>query len=75
MMEERYLTRIEAAEYLTRRGLKISPNTLQKFVTVGGGPTYRIWGHRALYTPADLDAYAEGKLSAPRISTSNHAAA
>jgi hypothetical protein len=45
MMEERYLTRIEAAEYLTRRGLKISPNTLQKFVTVGGGPTYRIWGH------------------------------
>jgi hypothetical protein len=74
-MAERYLTRIEAAAYLTERGLPQSPNTLQKYVTVGGGPIYRIWGHKALYTLADLDAFAEAKLSAPRRTTSDHEAA
>ena len=38
--------------------------------TVGGGPTYRIFGIRAVYTDADLDAWANAKLSPPRASTS-----
>jgi hypothetical protein len=68
-METCYLDRIAAAEYLTARGLRVSKNTLQKWVTTGGGPAYRRFGLRAVYTQADLDAWAEAKLSAPRCST------
>jgi hypothetical protein len=68
-----YLTREEASAYLTGRGLKITKTTLQKMATLGGGPTYAIFGSRALYTPSNLDAWAEAKLSAPRASTSEAA--
>jgi hypothetical protein len=66
METNRFLDRAEAAQYLTERGLRVSKNTLQKWVTVGGGPTYRRFGHRAVYKSADLDAWAERKLTAPR---------
>jgi hypothetical protein len=71
-----YLTRPEAADYLTARGLIVSKSTLQKWATSGGGPVYRRFGIRALYTAADLDAWAKAKLGAPRRSTSEaeHAA-
>lgn len=70
-MQEHYLDRREAADYLTStRGLTISWRTLQKMATVGGGPTYRIFGIRAVYTRSDLDAWAENKLSSPRSTTS-----
>lgn len=72
-MTQEYLERAEAAEYLTARGLRTSKNTLQKYATVGGGPVYRRFGARAVYTAADLDAWAEKKLSAPRASTSSAA--
>ena len=72
---ERWLSRREAAAYLTERGFKISHLTLQKMASVGGGPKYRIWGNRAIYGPPDLDEYAEDKLSAPRRSTSEMEAA
>lgn len=65
-----FLTRLESADYLTKRGLKTSKNTLQKYATVGGGPDYEIFGNLALYRPARLDAWAEGKLKSPRRSTS-----
>jgi hypothetical protein len=65
-----FLSRVEAAEYLKAKGLKTTSNTLQKLATVGGGPVYQIFGSRAVYTPANLDAWAEAKLSAPRRSTS-----
>lgn len=69
-----YRDRREAAEYLTQmRGLKTSWRTLQKLACVGGGPRYRIFGSRSVYTQEDLDAYAEAKLSAPRYSTSEAA--
>lgn len=68
-----YLDRREAAKYLTDRGLKCSHNTLQKFATVGGGPEYSIFGNRALYTPQNLDAWAETRLTASRKSTSEAA--
>ncbi len=74
-MQPEYLTRAEAAAYLTARGLPVSKCTLQKWATTGGGPVYRIFGIRALYVPADLDAWAEAKLSAPRRSTSETVAA
>jgi hypothetical protein len=64
-MESRFLDRAEAAQYLTERGLRVSKNTLQKWVTVGGGPAYRRFGNRAVYQTGDLDAWAQEKLSAP----------
>jgi hypothetical protein len=74
-MSSEYLTRPEAAEHLTERGLRITKNTLQKMATVGGGPAYRRFGNRTVYTPGDLDAWAEAKLRAPRRSTSETATA
>lgn len=68
-----YRDRREAAEALTKRGLKTSWKTLQKLATVGGGPEYQIFGNRAVYTDQALDAYVERKLSAPRRSTSEAA--
>ena len=67
---EKFLDRSEAADYLTSRGFKTSKNTLQKYVTVGGGPTYRRFGKRALYLASDLDAWVQQKLSSPRCSSS-----
>jgi hypothetical protein len=69
-MLKRYLTRQEAASYLSERGLLVTKNTLQKFATVGGGPENSIFGNRALYTAESLDGWAEARLSASRKSTS-----
>jgi hypothetical protein len=65
-----FLSRVEAAEYLTSRGLKTAYTTLTKLASIGGGPEYQIWGNRAVYTPKGLDTHIERKLSAPRRSTS-----
>lgn len=67
-MPERYVDRAEAADYLKSLGLKISRTTLQKYASVGGGPVYRRFGHRAVYTSTDLKVWAESKLSAPMTS-------
>ena len=69
-METKYLNREEAAAYIQARGLKVSRSTLQKWATTGGGPIYRRFGNRAVYTTADLDDWIETKLSAPKRSTS-----
>lgn len=73
MQDERFLDRAEAADYLTARGLKVSKTTLQKMVSVGGGPVYRRFGHRAVYRKEDLDAWAQEKLSAPARTATNTA--
>lgn len=73
MTDKPYLTRAEAAEYITCMGAQTSKNTLQKFATVGGGPVYRRFGNKALYTRPDLDAWIAEKLSPPRRSTSTAA--
>ena len=70
MIDKQYLTREEAAEYVSRTGVTISKNTLTKFATVGGGPVYRRFGKRALYTRDDLDAWITERMSAPMRSTS-----
>lgn len=72
-MEKPYFTRSEAAEYVTRKGLPTAKNTFQKFATTGGGPIYRRFGNKAVYTPSDLDAWISEKLSPPRKSTSQAA--
>lgn len=70
-----YQTRAEAAQYCTAKGLPVSKNTLQKFATVGGGPVYRRFGNKAIYTLADLDAWIDEKMSEPLRSTSDIEAA
>ena len=65
-----YLTRQEAASFLTSRGFPTAKGTLQKYVTVGGGPRYQRFGNRALYKPNDLIEWAQGRLSAPVTSSS-----
>lgn len=67
---KQYLTRPESAEFLEEHGFPCPKGTLQKLASVGGGPVYRIFGNKALYTPADLLDWAESRLSPPRASTS-----
>jgi len=63
-MQNKFLSRAEAAQYLTeQRGLKTARTTLQKWVTTGGGPVYRRFGKYAVYAIPDLDAWADSKLS------------
>jgi hypothetical protein len=69
-MEKAYLTRAEAADYCASKGTPVAKNTLQKFATAGGGPIYRRFGNKALYTRDDLDAWLSKKISAPMQSTS-----
>lgn len=69
-MDSNFLERSQAADYLTQKGLRITKNTLGKMATTGGGPVYQRFGLRAVYTRANLDAWADAKLSAPRCSTS-----
>jgi hypothetical protein len=69
----RYLRRRQAAEYLrTECGIPCTEKTLAKLACVGGGPIYRICGRVPLYAPADLDAYAQVKISAPVRSTAEY---
>lgn len=63
---KRYLTRKEAAAYLSSQGLLTSPGTLQKLAVTGGGPEYAIFGNRALYRPEGLIAWAEARLEHSR---------
>ncbi len=65
-----YLTRREAAAYVSGKGLTISPNTLQKLASVGGGPVYRRFGNKSLYVIVDLDAWIAAKMGVPMRSTS-----
>jgi hypothetical protein len=66
--------RKQAADFLTEAGFPIKASYLEKLATVGGGPVYELWGRQAIYTADNLLAWAEGRLSAPRSSTSDAAA-
>lgn len=73
--EERRLTRTEAAAYLSERGYRVAYATLNKYATVGGGPTFESFGRRPLYKPSDLLAWVAERSSGPRRSTSEQQAA
>ena len=51
-----YLNCVEAGTFL-----KLSPRTLEKMRTLGGGPRFRKLGRRVMYTQADLEAWAEAR--------------
>lgn len=67
----RYLRRSAAALYVREAwGLPCSTKWLAKLAVIGGGPIYRKAGRFPLYTPDDLDNWAESRLGVPRRSTS-----
>jgi hypothetical protein len=41
--------------------LNLSPRTLEKLRTIGGGPRFRKLRRRVVYTIADLDAWANAR--------------
>ncbi len=65
-----YRNRKEASEYIKEKGLDISPKTLAKFATVGGGPKFQRFKRRVVYTTEFLDEWLEERLSPPVRSTS-----
>ena len=69
------LDRRAAADFLAERGFPCTPATLATLASRGGGPPFTKFGPRALYRPRDLIAWAQGKLSSPRLSTSKADAA
>jgi hypothetical protein len=70
-IESKFLRRFDAAAYVkTHLGLPCSPRWLAKLAVTGGGPTYRKAGRTPIYSPADLDAWAEARIGVPQRSTS-----
>jgi len=62
----------EASGYLHGRGHPgVSAYRLKQLRTEGGGPRYRKVGRYVRYEESALDEWAEGRLSAPRASTTD----
>jgi hypothetical protein len=70
MTDPKFLRRGAAAEYLQQRYGFCTPKSLSKLACVGGGPVFRKIGTLVVYHPADLDAWAQSKMTAPLRSTS-----
>lgn len=51
-----YLTPQQAGQYIN-----LSPRTLEKMRSDGGGPRFRKLGKRIRYTKADLDSWADSR--------------
>ena len=64
------LTRVQLAAALTETGFPIAAATLSTMATRGGGPPFRKFSVRAVYEWGPALAWAQGRLSAPRRSTS-----
>ena len=65
-MEKRkeFLTRGQAAGYCLEKGLPVSPKTLAKYASIGGGPKFHKFGTtRVIYKTEDLDEWIEQRLS------------
>jgi hypothetical protein len=65
------LRRREAAEYLRGKGIPIASPTLAKLACLGGGPPFRKFGRAVLYEVADLNAWANQRMTSRRRSTSD----
>ena len=57
-MTPRFLTRHEAAQYLTGEGFPCASKTLAKLACQGGGPQFIKFGLRVLYRHEDLIGWA-----------------
>ncbi len=66
------LGRKALAAISTEHGMRISEATLATYACRGGGPAYRLFGSRALYSWGDYLEWAESRLSQPAYSSSEH---
>lgn len=67
-----FVSRREASDYLKQRwGVSRTEGTLALLATKGGGPAFRKDGRRVLYAVADLDSWAQSRLSTRYTSTSD----
>jgi hypothetical protein len=64
------LRRKQLAEALSVAGFPIAVATLSTMGSRGGGPPFRVWGRVPLYRWGYALAWAEGRLSSPRSSSS-----
>jgi hypothetical protein len=64
------LTRDQTAAALTASGFPVKAKTLSTKASRGGGPPYQLFGPRVLYRWEDALKWAQARLSAPRLSTS-----
>jgi hypothetical protein len=51
------LSRDRSAEYISERGIPMTPRALAQLASEGGGPRYSLIRRRAVYHPQDLDAW------------------
>lgn len=65
---ERWLSRKEAAQYLTGLGMTMSAQTLARLYSECKGPECGHIGRRAAYRPSDLMQYFRDQTSAPNRS-------
>ena len=72
---EMLLTREALAEALNAAGFPTSPATLATKASRGGGPPFRKFGPRVLYTWGEAIEWAKSRLSVPMRSTSEADAA
>lgn len=66
---DRLIRRRDAANYLQAKYGFGTEKTLAKYAVTGEGPIYRIAGRFPLYNPADLDSWAQARISKPLRST------
>ena len=69
------LRRAVTAAALTEAGFPTSKATLATKAVRGGGPPFQLYGRIPLYRWGDALAWAQGRMSAPRWTTSKHSAA
>ena len=63
---ELMLDRIEGAAFIRDTlGIPIEATELERAAQAGSGPPFKRWGRKALYTRADLGAWARHRLSDP----------
>jgi len=72
---ERRLSRAEAATFLTQRGYRVAYATLNKYATIGGGPTFEKFGRKPLYTESALLAWVASRTTGQLRHTSDLQAA
>jgi hypothetical protein len=72
---ERRLDSDEAVSFLNKLGYRVAKATLNKYVSVGGGPAYEKFGRARKYTGSGLLAWVASKSRAPQRNSSEQQAA
>lgn len=58
-VERDYITREQAAAYISGRYFDIKPRTLAVYASDERGPVYRLFGAKAYYRKEDIDRWVE----------------